>query len=712
MRKIIAIALALCAPWPLSAQNAITQEGTVLQNAPMMFRGNNRARQGAPVGGAPTGQIVTTGDATVGGRCDYGAPLDQPDGTKKVCIDGKRGQIVVEGSGGLTIVVDGTTYTFPGSVAIVGSDAIVGSNAALKTLPGSAGKRITRLGFTVPGDGGLAAYNWSGTNCAVADDGAQVQPTGVTGCWVADFSGTMPTPLVWGAKGDGVANDAAPVQAAINARGAVAGTLYFDAAHKYLITSGLASNSPIHLIGSGAKTIYTKACSDGIIVNSDITALTLTGIGGSVQGICFQMATTAGTRSAGAAIKAGTIIGLSPADGQGRLLLSGNTIVYPYDGIVIGGNTTGSNPGGPTQTNSNNINENVVISPSHTGIMQGLDSTGISTNGARYVNNQIACFDAYTNAIGYDFHDGDFWLDATNGGPYNCNIGVKIAPGANQGFNGSNLTGVMGDTVGDVALLIDSTSSSSFGVNSLSIVNWWAATYTTTTAGGGGVRIQDTGGNNRVHSIQLVGGVANICTTGGGGSHDITGIKIKDDVFDVMIANNRIFPACVGDGGVGISINTPGIYGTSKISVTGNHFDAAAGNLAVGIAVAGATDQIIITDNMIGGAATTPITWTTGPNSRARIKDNASPNEIEVPTITGAAAIAAPFNEVFAITGTTTISTMANMWSNREVWIIPGSVFAFATGGGTGKFCNGLTTTVSVPVIARWIIGNQCWHLK
>ena len=54
MKRAIAVALALCAPWPLAAQNAITQEGTVLQNAPMMFRGNNRARQGATVQGAPT----------------------------------------------------------------------------------------------------------------------------------------------------------------------------------------------------------------------------------------------------------------------------------------------------------------------------------------------------------------------------------------------------------------------------------------------------------------------------------------------------------------------------------------------------------------------------------------------------------------------------------------------------------------------------------
>src|SRR6185295_14610358 len=68
---------------PAAAQNAVTQEGTVLQNSPMMFRGNNRARQGAGVGGAPTGQIVTTGDSVVGGRCDYSAATDDPNGYYK-----------------------------------------------------------------------------------------------------------------------------------------------------------------------------------------------------------------------------------------------------------------------------------------------------------------------------------------------------------------------------------------------------------------------------------------------------------------------------------------------------------------------------------------------------------------------------------------------------------------------------------------------------
>src|SRR4051794_24730389 len=147
MKKALVTALlALCAPFGAHAQNAITQEGTVLQNAPMMFRGNNRARQGAPVGGAPTGQTVTTGDSVAGGRCDYSAPIDSPEGYYKLCIDADKGRISLGGTKkppkDLTIDINGTIYTVQINTTIVGSDAVVSTNAALKTITGTPGKRL------------------------------------------------------------------------------------------------------------------------------------------------------------------------------------------------------------------------------------------------------------------------------------------------------------------------------------------------------------------------------------------------------------------------------------------------------------------------------------------------------------------------------------------------------------------------------------------
>jgi hypothetical protein len=132
MRGYLLAVLALaCVPWPASAQNAITQEGTVLQNSPMMFRGNNRARQGAGVGGAPSGQTVTTGDSVVGGRCDYSAPTDAPGGYYKLCVDAAAGRIVLDGTKapplGLTVEINGSTYGFPASGT--GTGNVVGPNA-------------------------------------------------------------------------------------------------------------------------------------------------------------------------------------------------------------------------------------------------------------------------------------------------------------------------------------------------------------------------------------------------------------------------------------------------------------------------------------------------------------------------------------------------------------------------------------------------------
>jgi len=221
MRKILALALALCAPWPLAAQNAITQEGTVLQNSPMMFRGNNRARQGATVSGAPTGQTVTTGDSVVGGRCDYSAPTDDPLGYYRMCIDAKTGTIRLDGTktppqGTIKIVINGTSFELPGTAALVGSDAAVSNTAALKNVIGTPGKHILRLGFWGPGDGGVASYNWQDGNCAAADDGAQVQPSG-TGCWVADFTDlTAASVSVWGVDMTATIPSEAMFQKAIN----------------------------------------------------------------------------------------------------------------------------------------------------------------------------------------------------------------------------------------------------------------------------------------------------------------------------------------------------------------------------------------------------------------------------------------------------------------------------------------------------------------
>ncbi len=249
MRALLVAALLCALSLPAGAQNAITQEGTTVKDAPIMLKGNNRARQGAGVAGAPSGQIITTGDAVVGGRCDYSAPTDSPDGYSYVCLDAKNSAIRAGGTGlpkGLTIEVDGTRYTVPASAAIVGSDAVVGSNTALKAATGAVGKRLVRLGFTSPGDGGAASYNWSDTNCTAADDGAQVQPTGVTGCWIADFDAVRANVRQWGAKGDCIADDGPAFQKA-----AESGRQIFIPNGHYLVSTSIVRAGSAFFQGEG-----------------------------------------------------------------------------------------------------------------------------------------------------------------------------------------------------------------------------------------------------------------------------------------------------------------------------------------------------------------------------------------------------------------------------------------------------------------------------
>jgi len=177
MKRALAVALALCALVPEGhAQNAITQEGTVIQNSPMMFRGNNRARQGATVGGAPTGQIVTTGDAVVGGRCDYSAPTDAL--YYRLCLDAKNGQIIY----------DGTDSPKGLSFLINGEQIAIGSGGGGGTFPGIVSGVISgeKTQGNSPGDyGGI----WSFAGVSVtADTATNLMPSSGIPAWSVNHS--------------------------------------------------------------------------------------------------------------------------------------------------------------------------------------------------------------------------------------------------------------------------------------------------------------------------------------------------------------------------------------------------------------------------------------------------------------------------------------------------------------------------------------------
>ena len=264
---LLALAMVSLCALDVQAQNAITQQGPVVKDSPMMFKGDRQARQGATAAGAPTGQIVTTGDAVIGGRCDYSAPTDDPDGYYRLCLDGKEGAIRLDGTKGpakntLKLDIDGQVYDVPGTgVSIAGTDTAVANNTVLKTVVGTLNKRAVRLGYTKPGDGGFASYNWSATNCVTPDDGAQVQPTGATGCWVADFALADPNPLQFGADPKGVVDATAAINKAAKAAAALNLNVYIPAG-TYKVTDEITIATGQVLYGAGRTRSILRASSD------------------------------------------------------------------------------------------------------------------------------------------------------------------------------------------------------------------------------------------------------------------------------------------------------------------------------------------------------------------------------------------------------------------------------------------------------------------
>jgi len=116
---------------------------------------------------------------------------------------------------------------------------------ALEALPGSSVyTSVYRAGYATPGDGGAAVYGYSSKACTLGagkgDNGSQVPASG-GGCWLANFAGMQPTPLIWGAAGDGSTDDSKIFATATTAM--AGGTLYTGPYSYYFGTSETLGNA-------------------------------------------------------------------------------------------------------------------------------------------------------------------------------------------------------------------------------------------------------------------------------------------------------------------------------------------------------------------------------------------------------------------------------------------------------------------------------------
>ncbi len=625
-------------------------------------------------------------------------------------------------------------------IGVSGELGHVPSNAQLKLAKGSPGSSILRDGFFSPGDGGLAKYNWATSNCAAADDGAQVQPTAVTGCWIADLTNARNTPQVWGAVGNGSADDTSKVQAAINALSAAGTPLYFDTTHKYLITSTLNVTSPIDIEGQfryagwaaqSADGSAAPACPWGLINNAlAIDALIVSAPTATVRGLCIQMSPTDGTNpTSGIAMK------FAPPSGkyQSGVTAEFNTIIRPYDGIAVGGVNDGTECCGKgTAADGNVFSRNTILSPAHEGISNGKNSAIASSAGNTYHDNTIICHSIAgspsSTSIGFALYDGGIDYDGTNNGPEGCNIGFAIIPGAVSGsgqFTGGVFRGVFGDqsTVHD--LLIQPTDPLAT-VGDVQSTNGWAATTTDRNS----VLIDCNNGS--CFNLTFV----NFTAHGGGAAQSLPVFKIVSTnmtaamphpgLFDFSLVGSQLCgyvgtDPVAGASALDIDISSPF---TGRFVISGNRFNTCPGTpLPVGInmTIVGKNTHdnntnISITNNdfsAITQAGGTPIVYTPN-NENVIITNNMGITEM-TGSVADAATIALPTVSLpnFAITGSgSSVTNLAagGKWNpNGEIKILTASAITFGTGG---NICNAITSVPGSFIIGRWNVAGNCFNLK
>jgi Pectate lyase superfamily protein len=626
---------------------------------------------------------------------------------------------------------------------------------------------ITRLTY---GNGNRAPplFFATGAGACSTDDGASCVNSADGNSWLGQFPASGADVREWGAPTDGVTDATSALQAAITATGKAGIPLLLGSGH-YLISSsivGPGSSFPVSLIGNSPALVNynNPICPTGIssiIVNSNITALLLSDLVDNIRNICFQMATTPGTRTTGAAISlSGGYTG--PQD------VSNNIIINPFDGIVLTGtniqrNTTldhnqilsasddavrigTAGSGSHGNISDNHITANYIVCeqgtpPSFYGSISGTTLTvtdnwvGTITSGLQLIslNGDVAAGTIITGGSGstwtvnnsqsianepmvavppynvgsYGLHIYDTGITYISGNEiHGCNIGTAETPTANQLIL-VNASGVIGDTSNVHDLLIQPQSSSAAVFESM-YSDWWAATA-------GSVDqpvLIDNSAAGYLDDITFTGG-----QTHGADYNPNPLVDIKGYVQGITITGNLIYAANGGNTNIGIKNEA---NANSTVVVTGNSTVNDGNTLAVGIELMPTQQYQVVTGNNLI-SATVPLMWTGGSPPTADLSEviaNNSGVDDTLPSVNAASSIQAPFNPSFYIfaTSPTTVTQMTGYWTGAKKTIIPSGVtgdLSLGGGGGAGTFCSFIPSLpVSVPVEAVYLVPQDCWAIK
>ncbi len=564
-------------------------------------------------------------------------------------------------------------YAVGGNTTIAGPDAAVPNNAALKNVQGNVSKHLMRLGFRAPGDGGAATYNWSAGNCTAPDDGAQIQPSSGTGCWIADFSAVRPVPEVWGAVGDGATNDAAAINAALTYLASGGGKLYARAGSKYGVTATIDLKPDVCLVGAGIDK------SQIILLDAAVAPVINMGSRACLEDIHIA----AGLQASGTVIQMGAS-GAATRSVLRRVYTDGGCVAVDVNGV--------------SQVIDRSFFYHMKSAAGCGGIRAGHNTLGAGTVDLRITNSTTACNFVNGNAADFNMRLED--AGGTFIGPgidnIGCRNGLVIKPGAGQevAFTFCNAAAIA-DTNIDEGLLID-TGHSSAVVRGNSFDQCW----TSASRNKSGIRIQNTGGGtitgtvfmghraylNFANGIELVTPVSGTIT-------DIffDGLRVcgtqRGAVFLVgnnlaaTIQNSRLGKQCDGQ----IAGNTTGLrYG-------------------IGL---GSNTVIVATGNDL--SYTGPQPWS--PFSGIPTGDSIVANNKGVDTGSGptyASGSTVTLNVIaprIHLTGTTTVNTIMPAWNGQQLCIISDSgALNFGT---RGNIAAAVSTSGAGGVVCGWYDGS------
>lgn len=142
-------------------------------------------------------------------------------------------------------------------------------------------------GYYVDGDGGGGVFHYDSTSVEADNDGTVIVPDAGGGRWIREYSG--PINIRWfGAVGDGIADDTAAIQGAIN-KAVEYGTIIFfpkttTSTLYYRITSAIAINKPgitIRGEGSNGSLVINDGSAQAFYVTKDYAVFEDIGIRGN-----------------------------------------------------------------------------------------------------------------------------------------------------------------------------------------------------------------------------------------------------------------------------------------------------------------------------------------------------------------------------------------------------------------------------------------------